>query len=128
MGDLAHLMPVIHPYVVAAEGKAHAFADQRATARLSDPAKLLAMTAIDLLYGDAAPAKEILASFEPAMTKEPLFGLQPGPLPQGTPLEGRRNSEGDRTARQFAVARFALCVENCRRDWNATTGRGLASA
>jgi metal-dependent amidase/aminoacylase/carboxypeptidase family protein len=23
MGDLAHLMPVIHPYVVAAEGKAH---------------------------------------------------------------------------------------------------------
>src|SRR5690348_2124897 len=70
MGDLAHLMPVIHPYVVAAEGKAHG-ADWRINEPSHGyltPAKLLAMTAIDLLYRDAAPAREILARFEPAMT------------------------------------------------------------
>jgi hypothetical protein len=36
------------------------------------------MTAIDLLYGDTAPAKEILASFEPAMTKEAYLAFQRG--------------------------------------------------
>jgi hypothetical protein len=42
------------------------------------PAKLLAMTAIDLLYGDAAAAKEILAGFEPAMTKKAYLAFQRG--------------------------------------------------
>ena len=80
MGDLAHMMPVIHPYVVAAEGKAHG-ADWRINEPQHGyltPAKLLAMTAIDLLYGDAAPAKEILAKFEPAMTKEAYLAFQRG--------------------------------------------------
>jgi hypothetical protein len=36
------------------------------------------MTAIDLLHGDAAPAREILASFEPAMTKEAYLDFQRG--------------------------------------------------
>ncbi len=80
MGDLAHLMPVIHPYVVAAEGHAHA-ADWRINEPQHGyvtPAKLLAMTAIDLLYGDAAPAREVLGKFEPAMTKDAYLGLQRG--------------------------------------------------
>jgi hypothetical protein len=34
------------------------------------PAKLLVITAIDLLYGDAEPAKQILADFKPAMSKD----------------------------------------------------------
>jgi len=78
MGDLAHLMPVIHPYVVAAEGHAHA-----ADWQINDPqhgyvtpAKLLAMTAIDLLYDDGAPAKEILARFEPTLTKDAYLAHQ----------------------------------------------------
>ena len=78
MGDLAHLMPVIHPYVVAAEGKAHG-ADWRINEPRHGyltPAKLLAMTAIDLLHGDADPAKEILAQFSPAMTKEAYLEFQ----------------------------------------------------
>jgi hypothetical protein len=78
MGDLAHLMPVIHPYVVAAEGKAHG-ADWRINEPRHGyltPAKLLAMTAIDLLHGDAAPAKELLAQFSPAMTKEGYLAFQ----------------------------------------------------
>jgi amidohydrolase len=80
MGDLAHLMPVIHPYVVAAEGHAHA-ADWRINEPQHGyvtPAKLLAMTAIDLLYGDAAPAREVLGKFEPAMTKDAYLSLQRG--------------------------------------------------
>jgi amidohydrolase len=80
MGDLAHLMPVIHPYVVAAEGKAHG-ADWRINEPRHGyltPAKLLAMTAIDLLYADAGAAKEILARFEPAMTKESYLAFQRG--------------------------------------------------
>ncbi len=80
MGDLAHLMPVIHPYVVAAEGHAHA-ADWRINEPQHGyvtPAKLLAMTAIDLLYGDAAPARQILTEFEPAMTKDKYLAFQRG--------------------------------------------------
>jgi amidohydrolase len=80
MGDIAHLMPVIHPYLVAAEGKAHG-----ADWRINDPqhgyltpAKLLAMTAIDLLYGDAAPARDILARFRPAFTKEAYLSFARG--------------------------------------------------
>ena len=34
------------------------------------------MTAIDLLHGDAAPAKKILAQFSPAMTKEAYLAFQ----------------------------------------------------
>jgi len=80
MGDLAHMMPVIHPYVVAAEGRAHG-ADWRINEPQHGyvtPAKLLAMTAIDLLFGDAAPAKDVLAHFEPAMTKEAYLTFQRG--------------------------------------------------
>src|SRR5215471_10135797 len=80
MGDLAHIMPVIHPYVVAAEGKAHG-ADWRINEPQHGyltPAKLLAMSAIDLLYGDAAPAKDVLAKFKSAMSKEAYLEYQRG--------------------------------------------------
>jgi amidohydrolase len=78
MGDIAHMIPVIHPYLASARGKTHG-----ADFRISEPehayltpAKLLAMTAIDLLYGDAAPAKTILAEFEPAMTKNDYLAFE----------------------------------------------------
>jgi metal-dependent amidase/aminoacylase/carboxypeptidase family protein len=80
MGDIAHMMPVIHPYVVAAEGKAHG-ADWRINEPVHGyltPAKLLAMTAIDLLYDDAAAARDVLAQFAPAMTKEAYLAFQRG--------------------------------------------------
>jgi amidohydrolase len=78
MGDLAHLMPVIHPYLVAAEGHAHA-ADWRISDRehaYVTPAKLLAMTAIDLLWGDADTAREILDRFEPAFSRDVYLATQ----------------------------------------------------
>ena len=80
MGDIAHLMPVIHPYVAAAEGKTHGadcHINEPQHAYLT-PAKLLAMTAIDLLYGDAAPAREIIEEFKPAMTKQAYLSMQRG--------------------------------------------------
>jgi amidohydrolase len=80
MGDIAHLMPVIHPYLAAATGKTHG-ADFRITepehAYLS-PAKLLAMTAIDLLWDDAMPARKILADFQPAFTKQSYLEFERG--------------------------------------------------
>ena len=71
MGDIAHLMPALHPMVGGALGRNHG-----ADYRISDknlaylvPAKLLAMTAIEVLYGGAEKAKEILADYKPQMTK-----------------------------------------------------------
>ncbi len=71
MGDIAHLMPVIHPYVASARGKTHGadFHIHEPQHAYLTPAKLLAMTAIDLLYDNAAVAKQIIGDFQPAMTK-----------------------------------------------------------
>jgi amidohydrolase len=80
MGDIAHMIPVIHPYVASATGKTHG-ADFRITepehAYLS-PAKLLAMTAIDLLWDDAAPARQVIADFDPAFTKDTYLAFERG--------------------------------------------------
>ena len=80
MGDIAHMIPVIHPYVAAAHGKTHG-ADFHLTepehAYLT-PAKLLAMTAIDLLYGDAAPARQVIGDFQPAFTRASYLEFERG--------------------------------------------------
>jgi hypothetical protein len=39
---------------------------------------LLAMTAIDLLYGDAEPARQILADFKPVMSKDEYLAFERG--------------------------------------------------
>ena len=80
MGDIAHLMPVIHPYVAAALGKTHGadFRINEPEHAYLTPAKLLAMTAIDLLYDDAAPARKILSDFTPAMTKPEYLAFARG--------------------------------------------------
>ena len=74
------MIPVIHPYVASATGKTHG-ADFRITepehAYLT-PAKLLAMTAIDLLWDDAAPARQVIADFTPAFTKESYLAFERG--------------------------------------------------
>jgi len=80
MGDIAHMIPVIHPYLASARGKTHGadFPISEPEHAYLTPAKLLAMTAIDLLYGDAAPAKTILAEFEPAITKDDYLAFERG--------------------------------------------------
>lgn len=80
MGDIAHLIPVIHPYLASARGKTHGadFRINEPEHGYLTPAKLLAMTAIDLLYSDAAPAQEILAGFTPAFTKDTYLDFARG--------------------------------------------------
>src|SRR5436309_1395539 len=78
MGDIAHMMPVIHPYVASARGKTHGadFRINEPEHAYLTPAKLLAMTATDLLYGDAAPAQKIIADFHPAFTKDTYLAFE----------------------------------------------------
>lgn len=72
MGDVSHLMPVIHPFIGGTTGLLHT-ADFKVVdfnAAVLLPAKAFAMTLIDLLYDDAAEAKAILADFKPVLTRE----------------------------------------------------------
>jgi amidohydrolase len=78
MGDIAHLMPALHPAVLGATGTPHGAdfeLDDRQGSYLT-PAKLLAATAIDLLGDGAARAKEVLARFQPQMTKQAYLSYQ----------------------------------------------------
>lgn len=72
MGDLSHLIPVVHPWVGCVTGVLHG-----ASYNLTDPktalnksAKVLAMTIIDLLADDAAQADFICKNHKPVMTKQ----------------------------------------------------------
>ncbi|MFN8537923.1 MAG: amidohydrolase [Thermomicrobiales bacterium] len=71
MGDISHIMPAIHPYANGAVGQAHgndwAIVDPYIAHVL--PAKLMALTAIDLLADGARDAKGILDGYKPRMTK-----------------------------------------------------------
>ncbi len=72
MGDVSHIMPVIHPYIGGVTGLLHTagfkVVDFAAAALL--PAKAFACMLIDLLYDDAAEAKEILSTHKNILTKE----------------------------------------------------------
>ena len=72
MGDVSHIIPVIHPFIGGTNGLLHT-ADFKAVdfkAAVLLPAKAFAMTLIDLLYDEAQEAKAILDNFEPILTKE----------------------------------------------------------
>ena len=73
MGDLSHIMPVIHPWF----GGGTAGTVHSRDFKVTDPemayllsAVTLADTIIDLLADDAAGATKVLASYQPAMSKE----------------------------------------------------------
>lgn len=72
MGDVSHLMPVIHPFIGGTEGLLHTggFHVVDFNAAVILPAKAFAMMIVDLLYDDAQEAKAILADFKPILTKE----------------------------------------------------------
>ena len=78
LGDISHIMPALHPICGGASGVSHG-----ADFRISDqelayvvPAKLQAMSAIDLLYGDAEKGREILQEHKPQMTIKEYLELQ----------------------------------------------------
>jgi amidohydrolase len=80
MGDLAQVMPIIHPYVGGATGTSHG-----ADWQLSDPtlvyltnAKALASMVVDLLADGAAVGREVMAKARPPMTRAAYLELQRG--------------------------------------------------
>lgn len=77
MGDVSHLMPTIHPYVGGAAGSLHVrdFSVVDYDAACIIPAKIMAMTVIDLLCGQAEQAQTILKDFTPLLTKEEYIQL-----------------------------------------------------
>ncbi|HYU18739.1 MAG TPA: amidohydrolase [Chloroflexota bacterium] len=72
MGDLSHIMPVIHPFAGGAVGPAHGieYLIQDYDLAAVNPAKAMAMTAVDLLIDEAAEARRILEEHEPPMTRD----------------------------------------------------------
>ena len=72
MGDLAHLMPVIHPYVGGAtEASAHTsgFLIEDYNLSVIEAGKMMAYTVIDLLSENANLAKKIITDHNPHYTK-----------------------------------------------------------
>ena len=72
MGDIAHLMPAIQPMAGGTTGALHS-KDFRVTdfdAAVLTPAKVMLMTAADLLCDGAEGARGVLDGFKPVYTKE----------------------------------------------------------
>ena len=80
MGDISHVMPTLHPYMGGASGSGHGADFAIADPKLAyiEPAKQLALMAVDMLWDDAKPAKEIIREFKPRMTKEAYLTFQRG--------------------------------------------------
>ena len=78
MGDLAQIMPLIHPYCGGATGTGHGkdYVIQDYEKAVVQPAKAMAATVIDLLSEGAAKAKEVRATDKPPMTKEQYLTFQ----------------------------------------------------
>jgi amidohydrolase len=72
MGDLGHMIPVLHPFAGGASGMTHGAdfrIDDYAAAAVT-PAKAMAMTVIDLLVDGAAGARRVMSDFRPRFTRQ----------------------------------------------------------
>lgn len=71
VGDLSHLIPVLHPFAAGTRGHLHTaefeITDYEAAVVL--PAKLMAMCVIDLLADGAVEAKRVKKEFKPRLTQ-----------------------------------------------------------
>ena len=78
MGDLAQIIPLVHPYCGGATGVGHGkdYVIQDYDTAVIAAAKAMAMTVIDLLANGAQKAKEIKATDRPPMTKEQYLKFQ----------------------------------------------------
>jgi amidohydrolase len=72
MGDLSYLIPTIQPYSGGIRGNVHAadFEVADYEAAVIYPAKVMALTVIDLLFGGAEEAKRVIQEFKPEMTAD----------------------------------------------------------
>ncbi|GAB6150459.1 amidohydrolase [Clostridium novyi] len=67
MGDVSNLIPSIHPFIGGVSGNLHTkdFKVEDYDAALILPAKLMAMTVVDLLFDNAKEGKKVIEAFEP---------------------------------------------------------------
>ncbi len=72
IGDLSHIIPTIQPTMGGFSGKLHAedYKVYDETLAYINPAKLMALTVVDLLVNNAEKALEIKNNFKPMLTKE----------------------------------------------------------
>ena len=77
MGDISQIIPTIQPYAGGATGVAHGidFLVQDYDLAVINPAKVMAMTVIDLLAEGAARAREVLDITKLPMTKDEYLKL-----------------------------------------------------
>lgn len=89
MGDVSQLMPVIHPYVVAATGRGHGedYVVQDYNLAVLTGAKAMAMTVIDLLANGAERARDVVARYRAPMTKQTYLSFLRGLLTEATYTE-----------------------------------------
>jgi amidohydrolase len=76
MGDISHILPTVHPYAGGAAGAGHG-ADYRIEdygRAVANPAKVLAMTVVDLLAESARQGRRVVAEFEPRMSRQDYLG------------------------------------------------------
>lgn len=86
MGDVSQIMPVIHPYVVAATGNGHGndYVVNDYQLAVLTGAKAMAMTVIDLLADSAIHAKEIKANYQAPLNKKEYLSLMRGMFKEET--------------------------------------------
>jgi len=89
MGDVSQLMPVIHPYVVAATGNGHGndYVVQDYEMGVLTGAKAMAMTVIDLLVDGGRRANEIKGSYKAPMNKQEYLSLMRSMFSENTYTE-----------------------------------------
>ena len=78
LGDLSQIMPCMHIWTEGITGGLHSKDYRLADPELAYivPAKMMALTIIDLLYDNAKKAKQILDNFKPTLTKESYLELK----------------------------------------------------
>ena len=89
MGDVSQVMPVIHPYAVAATGNAHGadYLVQDYNLAVVIAAKAMATTVIDLLSNGGRRAAEIKADYRAPMTRDEYLSLMRGMFKEETYTE-----------------------------------------
>ncbi len=78
MGDLSHILPAVHPYTAGAQGAGHSneylITDYQQA--VVNPAKIMAMSVIDLLVDGGTGARQVVSSFRPAMSRSAYLSFQ----------------------------------------------------
>ena len=77
MGDVSNIMPAIHPHAAGATGNAHGddFLIEDYEMAVLNPARIMAMTVIDLLADGAIRGNEVIAKHKPRLSKQEYLDL-----------------------------------------------------